>query len=117
MVKPLYLQSSGGTNNCQIEVLFKWLEESTCIPSTILVISPLSIVIEYVTIRIQDFFLKKKWVLDQTYEFSLIYTALKHPVLKPILLNQAMLSNRKYLTDHNHSYTQKFLCLAITVFR
>ena len=33
MVKALYFQSSGRTNNCQIEVLFKWSDQS-CTPST-----------------------------------------------------------------------------------
>ena len=33
MVKALYFQSSGWTNNCQIEVPFKWLDQS-CTPST-----------------------------------------------------------------------------------
>ena len=32
MVKALYFQSSGRTNNCQIEVLFKWSDQS-CTPS------------------------------------------------------------------------------------
>ena len=32
MVKTLYFQSSGRTNNCQIEVLFKWSDQS-CTPS------------------------------------------------------------------------------------
>ena len=32
MVKALYFQSSGRTNNCQIEVLFKWSGQS-CTPS------------------------------------------------------------------------------------
>ena len=32
MVKALYFQSSGRTNNCQIEVLFKWSDQS-CAPS------------------------------------------------------------------------------------
>ena len=29
MVKALYFQSSGQTNNCQIEVLYKWLDQSS----------------------------------------------------------------------------------------
>ena len=33
MVKALYLQSSGRINNCQIEILFKWSNQS-CTPST-----------------------------------------------------------------------------------
>ena len=32
MVKALYFQSSGRINNCQIEVLFKWSDQS-CTPS------------------------------------------------------------------------------------
>ena len=32
MIKALYFQSSGQTNICQIEVLFKWSEQS-CTPS------------------------------------------------------------------------------------
>ena len=32
MVKDLYFQSSGRTNNCHIEVLFKWSDQS-CTPS------------------------------------------------------------------------------------
>ena len=32
MVKALYFQSSGRTNDCQIKVLFKWLDQS-CTPS------------------------------------------------------------------------------------
>ena len=34
MVKALYFQSSGRTNNCQIEVIYKWSDQSST-PSTI----------------------------------------------------------------------------------
>ena len=33
MVKALYFESSGRTNNCHIEVLFKWSDQS-CTPYT-----------------------------------------------------------------------------------
>ena len=33
IIKVLYFQSSGQTNNCQVEVLFKWLDQS-CTPFT-----------------------------------------------------------------------------------
>ena len=44
-VKALYFQSSGQTNNCQIEVLFKWSDQS-CTPfATSAIVDPFTLII------------------------------------------------------------------------